>query len=342
LQISKIDFPTLPDKGASLGPELTKAFAAQVRSISLDKLQASARRERRKACRVEVANNPRARDREQRARDPGADRRRTVMKPVPDHSRWQRVINTRALILQGGLGNSYYIHVYDGWLSASSLDGPWTQAATGPFESKEMNAIATELSKSNTVDLLSGGAKADPKPSLAKGIPVIYTSQTPAELIVFQGQPDFVPIVGTQLLWASNTPSDVLIDIASNTYYVLLAGTLVPRSGDDGSVDLRAGNALPADFAKIPPASLAGAVLPTVAGTPQAQAAAIENSIPQTATVPLKGGPKFTPNFDGPPQFVPVTGTTLTYAVNSSSPSSRWRRTPITRSPPACGSPRPA
>ena len=66
-----------------------------------------------------------------------------------------------------------------------------------------------------------------------------------------------------------------------------------------------ASNALPPDFARIPPHSLAGAVLPTVAGTPQAQEAVIENSIPQTATVPLKNGPKFTPQFDGPPQFAP-------------------------------------
>ena len=40
-----------------------------------------------------------------------------------------------------------------------------------------------------------------------------------------------------------------------------------------------------------------------VAGTPQAQEAVIENSIPQTATVPLRNGPKFTPNFDGPPRY---------------------------------------
>ncbi len=61
-------------------------------------------------------------------------------------------------------------------------------------------------------------------------------------------------------------------------------------------------------------------MLPTVAGTPQAQAAVIENSIPQTATVPLKNGPQFTPSFDGPPQWAPVPGTALTYVANSSVP----------------------
>jgi hypothetical protein len=321
MQISKIDFPTLPDKGASIGPELTKAFAAQVRSISLDKLQASlAANGVKPSGAVEVANNaPQVLVSYVPAILVPIDGA-PVMKPVPNHSRYQRVINTRALIVQGGLGDNYYIHVYDGWMSASSLSGPWTQASPGPFVAKELNAIAAELSKNNTVDLLSGGPKANPKPSLANGAPAIYTSQTPAELIVFKGQPDFVPIVGTQLLWASNTTSDVLIDISTNTYYVLLAGRWFRGPSLTGPWTFVANNALPADFAKIPPASLAGAVLPTVGGTPQAQAAAIENSIPQTATVPLKGGPTFTPNFDGAPQFVAVSGTPLTYAVNSPEP----------------------
>ena len=61
-------------------------------------------------------------------------------------------------------------------------------------------------------------------------------------------------------------------------------------------------------------------MLPTVAGTPQAQEAVIENSIPQTATVPLKNGPKFTPQFDGPPQYAPIAGTPLTYVTNSHVP----------------------
>jgi hypothetical protein len=67
---------------------------------------------------------------------------------------------------------------------------------------------------------MNGGASHvdtfDPKPSLANGVPTIYTSQAPTELIVFKGEPDFVPIVGTQLLWASNTTSDVLIDTSNS------------------------------------------------------------------------------------------------------------------------------
>ena len=122
-------------------------------------------------------------------------------------------------------------------------------------------------------------------------MPTIYTAQGPAELIQFKGQPDFVPIVGTQLLWASNTTNDVLIDTTNNDYYVLLAGRWFKSSGLTGPWTFVPSNALPPGFAQIPPASLAGAVLPSVAGTPQAQEAVIANTIPQTATVPLKNGP---------------------------------------------------
>ena len=36
-----------------------------------------------------------------------------------------------------------------------------------------------------------------------------------------------MPIAGTELLWASNTTSDVLIDTTNSNYYVLLCRALV-------------------------------------------------------------------------------------------------------------------
>ena len=58
----------------------------------------------------------------------------------------------------------------------------------------------------------------------------------------------------------------------------------------------------------------------TVAGTPQAQQALNENSIAQTAQVPRRNGPKFTPKFDGAPQYGPIAGTSLKYVINASAP----------------------
>ena len=317
LKLDKVDFPTLPDRGARYRTELQSEFTKSIRTMSLDRLEASLAVAGIKPAAVQVDNSP---PRVIISNTPailvpidGAP----VVKPLPDNARFNRVINTRALILQGGFQQDYYLHVYDGWMTATSLEGPWTVSFRQPFG---MDDIAAKLAKSNTVDMLNGGAHANPRPSLANGAPTIYTSQQPTELIVFKGQPDFVPIVGTQLLWASNTTSDVLIDTTTNDYYLLLSGRWFRSAALTGPYTFVASNALPAGFKSIPPHSLAGAVLPTVAGTPQAQEAVIANSIPQTATVPLKNGPKFTPSFDGAPKYAPIAGTPLSYVVNSAEP----------------------
>ena len=318
LQITKIDFPTLPNRGAAYSTALQAGLTKQLRSISLDRLEASLAASDVKHAPVQVQNNP---PQVVVSYTPailvpvnGAP----VWKPVPDDSRFQRVINTSALILKGGLGDRLYMHVYDGWLSADSIEGPWTLSTVQPLG---MDDVAKKLARSGLVDMLDGGPKADPKPTLAGGrVPTIVVSQQPTELIVFKGQPDFVPITGTQLLWAANTTADVFINTGNNQYYVLMAGRWFSAPALTGPWSFVAANALPPDFARIPPASQAGAVLPTVAGTPQAQEALISNSIPQTATVPLQNGPKFTPSFDGPPQYSPIPGTPLSYIVNSSVP----------------------
>ncbi len=316
LAITKSNFPTLPDQGAAYAAELKSKLGAATRTISLDRVEASLKAAGVKAPSFPVKNEP---PRIIVSNTPailvpidGAP----VIKPLPDDSRFKRVINTRALMLQGGLGDSWYMHVYDGWLSSSSLDGPWTKAGRTPIG---MDDVAKKLAASGIVDMLTGGPNANPKPSLANGVPTIYTSQVPTELIVFKGIPAFVPVVGT-LLWASNSSTDVFIDTTTNDYFVLLSGRWFRATGTDGPWTFVPANALSADFARIPTNTPAAVVLAAVAGTPQAQEAVIANSIAQTATVPLTGGPSFVPSFDGPPQFQPIAETPLSVTTNASVP----------------------
>jgi hypothetical protein len=315
LKISKIDFPTLPNRGAAYAAKLQTQFAASIRTISLDRLDSSLALAGIKPPTVAVESNPPwiIISYSPAILVPIDDT--PVLKAVPN-APFERVINTRALILQVP-GQNFFIHVYDGWLTSNSLNGPWTQSFNLP---PGIDSVAQTLAASGAVDMLDGGPKVNPKPSLANGVPTIYTSRVPAELIMFKGQPDFQPVVGTQLLWAANTTSDVLIDITNNYYYVLISGRWFDSAALTGPWTFVPNNALPADFARIPPQSPAGAVLPTVAGTPQAHEAAISNTIPQTATIPLTNGPTFTPNFDGPPQYLPIDGTPLSYVANSSEP----------------------
>ena len=314
--ITNSNFPTLPDQGAAYATELKTKFGGAARTISLDRVEASLKSAGVKAPSFPVKNDP---PRIIVSNTPailvpidGAP----IVNAIPDSSRFKRVINTRALILQGGVGDAFYLHVYDGWMTASSVDGPWSKAGRTPIG---MDDVAQNLAAAGLVDMLDGGPKANPRPTLANGAPTIYTSQVPAELIVFKGQPSFVPIAGT-LLWANNTNADVFIDTTTNNYYVLISGRWFRAAGPTGPWAFAPSNALPPDFARIPTNSPAAVVLAAVAGTPQAQEAVIANSVPQTATVPLANGPTFVPSFDGAPQFQPIADTPLSATTNASVP----------------------
>jgi hypothetical protein len=317
LRLTRSNFPTLADKGAAYRRELEQQLSGSARTIALDRLQASlAASGTVHAAGVPVKNDP--------PRIIVSDSPailipvsgQPVVKDVPD-SRFERVINTRALIMRTRLDKTWYLHVYDGWLSSPEIMGPWSLATDTPFH---IDDVARNLAKHGEADLLDGG-NAQPKPSLANGVPTVYVSEITAELIVFKGQPDFQPINKTELLRATNTTADVFVDTSNNRYYALISGRWFSTSSlNNGPWQYVASNRLPADFKRIPPDSKAGVVLASVAGTPQAKEALIANTIPQTASVKRVGGPGFTPVIDGTPKWRDIEDTALRYVVNSETP----------------------
>jgi hypothetical protein len=159
------------------------------------------------------------------------------------------------------------------------------------------------------------------KDAAAKGeFPELYVSTTPAELIQTEGQPSFAPIDGTGLLDVSNTEANLVLDPTQGQYYALLSGRWFrTKNLMTGHWDYIPHDQLPADFAKIPENHPKGAVLASVAGTPQAREATIDNSIPQTAQVDRKTA-NLTLDYDGQPQLKPIEGTPLKYVVNAPVP----------------------
>jgi len=317
ISFTRSNFPTLADNGASYRNQLQQQFTGATRTIALDRLEDSlAASGTVKPVGVPVLNDP---PRIIVSYSPAiliAISGTPVLRDVLD-TRFERVINTRALILREKRGTTYYLHVYDGWLSAAAVNGPWTLATDMPWG---ISDVANNLTKSGQVDPLSGG-NTQPAPSLANGVPTIYVSETPAELIVFKGQPNFQPISGTALLWAANTTADVIVNTSDNYFYILVSGRWYRGpSLLAGPWTYVASTSLPADFSRIPAGSQAGVVLASVAGTPQAREAVIANSIPQTATIPRVNGPTFSAVFDGAAQFRPIQGTSLQCVVNSPTP----------------------
>jgi hypothetical protein len=312
----QLRFPTLADNGAAYAAPIRQALTSAMATISLNRLETSLNAAQTfKTAPVAVNNTPPAIIVSFGPAILVPIDGTPVIKPIAN-TRFERVVNTQAMLARTRLGATWYLHVYDGWLSAPAFGGPWTRALTPPFG---LDDAADNLAAQKLVDLLRA-SNATPPPSLANGMPAIYVAQTPTELIIFKGQPNFVPVTGTSLLWASNTAADVFIDTVNNGYYILISGRWYRAPGLSGPWTFVAANALPPDFAKIPKDSPAGVVLASVAGTPQAQEALIANSIPQSATISLANPPAFTPSFDGPPQYAQIQGTSLQYIANSSSP----------------------
>jgi len=146
--------------------------------------------------------------------------------------------------------------------------------------------------------------------------PVVYVSTTPAELVVTRGEPEYAPIAETNLLYLTNTDSDIFMDPKSQQYYVLLAGRWFKALSTNGPWTWVQGDQLPRDFSRIAADSPKGHVLASIPGTEQAREAVIENQIPQTATV-KRSEAKLDVRYDGPPQFKPIEGTPMEYAVNT-------------------------
>lgn len=317
LALTRASFPTLADNGASTLAVLRQQLPADGKIVSLDRIEASlaasqshlptAYAVKNTVPEIIVSTSP--------AVLIPIDGK-PVIRTVPEQ-RAERILNTRALIVRPADTEIWYLKLYDGWMLAASLAGPWTVAANPPGE---LAVIATTLGQSGAVDLMDGGS-AQPKPSLAAGAPSIYVEEKPAELVVLKGEPEFVPIGATPLMWCSNTASDLVFDNGAALYYVLLSGRWF-RTAQlmKGPWKFVASDALPPSFAQIPAASPAGVVLASVAGTEQAKEAVIANSIPHTATVPLVGGPTFEATYDGAPKFAPIAGTPLQYALNSPTP----------------------
>ena len=163
------------------------------------------------------------------------------------------------------------------------------------------------------VDLL------EPRKDGPQVTPAIYSSTVPAELIVTDGKPEFLPIEGTGILQVKNSDNALFVEVKSNDHYVLISGRWFKSRSLGGPWVFVPPKDLPEDFAKIPPDHPRGNVLVSVPGTPQAEQAVIANSIPQTAAV-KRVEARLDVMYDGPPEWVAIEGTPLAYAVNTPLP----------------------
>ena len=227
-----------------------------------------------------------------------------------ENSTLERVVNTPYVIVQ--YKSTYYLASDAAWFEAWSINGPWTEARSLP---KDVQKIDEQLQEQRREQ----GRAASENENADTRIPQIVISTIPAELIVIDGDPEFAPLSASEIMVVSNTDSDLVFEIASQSYYVLLSGRWYrSKDLDKGPWTWVANDELPPRFAEIPVDSEVGYLRASVAGTEEAREALLEQSVPQTAAVKTTAGASFNVSYDGEPQFRPIDGTALTYAVNTS------------------------
>jgi len=316
VNFTSADFPSDPGEAQNYLEELREAFPQHPAALSLDRLQ-SGLDVAELAPKPETLNNT-------------PPKIIMVYKPamlvdIDGQPAWRnvsgtdldRVLNTRDLLLRDHSGH-YYLHLWDGYLEASALNGTWHVAPAPPSGA----SAAETLARDSGVDLLTGRAadSNQPPPSLhSSAPPEVFVATKPTEVISFSGQPDYEAIAGTDLLYAANTTGNVFKDTVDQQNYILISGRWYRAASLDGPWTFVPGGQLPHDFANIPDGSPKESVKASVPGTPQAEQALIADSIPQSTAVP-RASTMAEPQIDGAVKLAPIDGTPLQYVVNSAAP----------------------
>lgn len=225
-----------------------------------------------------------------------------------DNSSLMRVVNTPSLIVFDPGSKTYYLYGGTEWLAATDILGPWNTAGTVP---KDAEALIPKEEDAEDPE----SAPEAPSPADTR-MPRVFVATEPTELIHTTGEPEFGTIRGTNLLYVSNTESDVFLTIDPQQIYILTSGRWYTAPSKDGPWSYVPSEELPEDFSRIPPGSDKGHVLASVAGTDEAHDAVLETQIPQTATV-KRGIVELKVVYDGEPKFEKIEGTEMFYAVNS-------------------------
>jgi hypothetical protein len=149
--------------------------------------------------------------------------------------------------------------------------------------------------------------------------PRVIISTKPAELLWTEGLPDYRPIPKTKLVYAADSDSQLFYDLAGRAAYILISGRWFKSDSLLGPWNYVSPHELPADFAKIPANSPQAVVLASVPDTAQAELALVSASVPTTATV-SRHSTTLQVDYDGQPQFKPIEGTKMNYAINAPLP----------------------
>jgi hypothetical protein len=211
----------------------------------------------------------------------------------------ERVSNTPYAVVYEPASHEYFLNGANLWYMATDPLGPWSAIPQAPPAVRAV--VPPDTSAEDQV---------------LDRPPRILTATEPTELIATDGPPNWAPLGGGGLLYVTNTESDVFRDVGSQSLYVLIAGRWFRADSLDGPWTFARSDSLPDAFRQIALDSPKANVLASIAGTDQADDAVADAEIAQTSAID-RSRADVDVSYDGDPQFEPIEGTDLYYAVNT-------------------------
>jgi len=311
MYVDKVYFAGVPDSGRKWGDSLRVRVGAVDKLVGLDALEQSLALTRAQAGEgTPVDTNPTGTVVVNTPPQMVVAQAPTLLVLVDGEAAWrdvegttfQRLINTPVLIIREKGSENMYLRFAKGWMVAEGLQGEWLRTEE---EVPEVFPMIMESAAEGGTDLMD-----EPAASLAdaveagKDIKVVVATK-PTEIIETWGEPVLEPIAGTNLLWVSNTATDLFVDVATSDWIALISGRWFRSSTLEGPWRFEPYDSLPGDFTAIPATHEKSSVLASIPGSPQANEAVVANNTPQMATV-VRAVATTTPFFDGEPQLKPI------------------------------------
>ena len=241
-------------------------------------------------------------------------------KPVPN-SKLEKAINTPYFVVKDPARKEFSLYGNPWWYKTNDVvKGKWVNIKEPPGEIRKLQEQLEAQAKADQGKNQEAASPDDhsKEKSQPAAPPQIIVRTSPAELVQSNGEPDFAPIQGTQLLYMNNSENNIFMYIDKQMYYLLISGRWYISAAIAGPWTFIPSDKLPDDFAKIPEGSEKDQVLASVAGTDAAKEAVLDAQIPQTAAVDRKTA-SCNVAYDGDPKFVQIKGTLLYRATNTSS-----------------------
>ncbi len=225
-----------------------------------------------------------------------------------EESDYEYVVNTPFFIVKDTKSGLFFLRGGEYWYSSNNVSDNWKHTTNVPYKLVEISDESFE-EIDDSEDVFESHENLLP--------PQIVVRTKPAELLQSNGKPEYSTVRNTSLLYMTNTDDDIIMDINSQEYFILISGRWYKSKNlESNQWTFIPPDEVPEDFANIPEDSPVSNVRANIYGTQESKEAVLETQIPQTAEID-RNSASVDVSYDGEAKFEPIEGTQIFYAVNT-------------------------